>query len=94
VIGIIQTDGDEIAGPTDTGAKPRLAGHHLQFLEIGLLDLGEALGRQRLAGNVGHDFRQIADLAIGVDDAGLFASRGPITDELHFSPPDDVMHKE
>ena len=74
VIGIIQPDGDEIADIADARAEPRLAAHQRQLVGLELAQLGEAFRRQRLAGNVGHDFRQVADPALGIDHAGLFAA--------------------
>ena len=67
-------------------AEARSGFHHRQFRNVGLLDLGEALRRERVAGDVRHDLRQVADLAVFVHDAGLFAAGRAEADELHVSP--------
>ena len=50
---------------------------------LSLRSLFEALRRQRVAGDVGHDFRQIADAALRVDHAGLFAAGRAVANEFH-----------
>jgi hypothetical protein len=85
VVGIIQSDGDEIAHPADARPDPRLAFDQRQLFRIELFQLGEAARRQGLAGEIGNDLRQIANLAHGVDHAGLFAAGGAVTNEFHGS---------
>src|SRR5580704_1716593 len=85
VIGIIQSDGDEVAGLGDARPDARLAFDQRQFFRIELFQLGEAAGREHVTGNIGNDFGQIADAAFGIDHAGLFAARGAVTNELHGS---------
>src|SRR3954466_3796157 len=86
VVGVIETDGHEVTRVADARAKPRASLHGRQLGQVGLLDFGEALGRERLARNVGHDLREVADLAVLVDDAWLFAAGRAEADELHVSP--------
>src|SRR5579862_4165136 len=83
VVGIVQPDGDEIAHPADARPDPWLALHQRQLFRIELFQLGEVFRRQRLAGEIGNDFRQVANLALGVDHAGLFAAGGAVTNEFH-----------
>ena len=83
MVGVVEPDGDEVAHLADAGAEPRPAGDHLEPLEVGLPDLGEAAGGQRLAVDVLHHARQVADLAVGVDDAGLLAAGRAVADEFH-----------
>jgi hypothetical protein len=90
VVGIVEPDGDEIAHGADAGAEPRLAGDHFQPLDIRFADLGEAAGFQHLAVDVFDDARQVADLAVGVEDAGLLAAGRAIADELHLGSPSGV----
>src|SRR3984957_8756635 len=85
VVGIIEPDGDEISHPADARPDPRLAFHQRQFFRIELFQLGEDAGRERVAGNIGDDFGQIADAALGIDHAGLFAAGCAVTNELHGS---------
>src|SRR5580700_2312075 len=85
MVGIIEPDGDEIAGPGDARPDPRLAFHQWQFFRIELFQLGKAAGREHVGGNVGNDFRQIADVAFGIDQAGFFAAGCAVTNEFHGS---------
>ena len=55
MIRIVQPDGDEIADVADACSKPRIAFDERQLLDGLLADFGEALGRQRLAGQVGDE---------------------------------------
>src|SRR4029077_14717495 len=85
MVRVIQPDGDQIADPADARADPRLALDDWQPAGRGLLDLREASWRQGIAGKVGHDFREIADVSLCVDDAGFFAAGRAEADELHGS---------
>ena len=87
VVGIVEPDGDEIADPADARPDARIAAHQRQLVDLRLADLGEPLGRERLAGDVGHDLRQVADAALRIEDAGLFAAGRAVADELHRSSP-------
>ena len=71
----------------DAWAEPRLAGDGLQPLDIGLLDLRQAAGGEHLAVDVFDDAREVADLAVVPDDAGLLFSGRAISHELHRSSP-------
>ena len=42
VIGIVESDGDEVADTADAGAEPRIAAHERQLVDRRLADLGEA----------------------------------------------------
>ena len=55
----------------------------LKPLEIGFSDLGEPAGGEHRAVDILHHARQVADLAVGVDDAGLLAAGRAIADEFH-----------
>src|SRR6266851_856078 len=83
VVGIVQTDGDEVTHVADTGAEPRLAGNGLHPFEVRLLDLGKAARRKHRAVDIFYDTRQVADLAIVTDDAGLLAARRAKANKLH-----------
>ena len=72
-----------MAYTADAGAQPRLATDCLEPLYVGLPNLGKTTGGQHFAVDVLHDPRQVADRAVGVDDAGLLATRRAIADELH-----------
>src|SRR5262249_42434091 len=60
VVGIVQPDGDEIADLADASAEPLLAAYERQLFDFKLAQLVEALARKCVAGNVGHDFRKVA----------------------------------
>ena len=89
VIRIVEPDRDEVAHAADAGAEPRAGLHGGELGNVGLADFGEALRRERFTGDVRHDFRQVADAALVVDDAGLFAAGRAEADELHVSPSKD-----
>ena len=55
--------------------------------ELELLEPGQALGRNGFAGDVGDDFRQVADLAGLVQNAGLFLALWPVTQKFHACSP-------
>ena len=52
VVGIIEADGDEFLRIGDAGADARLAAHQRQGFGLGLLDAGEALGRDGFAADI------------------------------------------
>src|SRR5262249_39511884 len=78
----------EVADRADAGADARLAldGRQLAGRD-GLFDLGEAAGRERVAGEVRHDFREIADAPLGVQDSGFLAAGRAEAQQLH----DDLL---
>jgi hypothetical protein len=83
VVRIIEPDRDEVARAADAGTEPGAGLHRGQLREVGLLDLVETLRRERVAGDVRDDLGKIADAAVVVDDAGLFAAGRAEADELH-----------
>src|SRR4029079_17149561 len=85
--GIVEADGDEVRRPRHAGAEPGIAFHQRQLVDVGLLDLGETGGRERVTVDVLHDLGEVADLAVLVDDSGLLFAGRAEADELHgFSP--------
>src|SRR3981081_4583878 len=85
VVGIIEPDGDQVADPADAGGEARIAANQRQLLDCRLADFREALGRQRVPGDIGHHLGEIADTPFGVDDSRLFAAVRAEADELHGS---------
>ena len=86
VVGIVEPDGDQVADPADAGGRGADCRVTSGSFSIGrLADLREALGRQRVAGDVGHHLGEVADTPFGVDDSGLFAAVRAEADELHGS---------
>ena len=62
---------------------PRTSGRDF---ELELLELGQALGRNGLAGDIGDHFRQVPDLAVLVQNARLFLALWPVTQKFHAVP--------
>ena len=87
VVGIVKPNGDEIADLADARADARRAAHERQLVDVDLAQLGKPLRRKFVAGDVGDDFRQIADAALGVEHAGLFPTGGTEADEFHKNSP-------
>jgi hypothetical protein len=87
VVGIVKPNGDEIADLADARADARRAAHERQLVDVDLAQLGKPRRRKFVAGDVGDDFRQIADAALGVEHAGLFPTGGTEADEFHKNSP-------
>ena len=87
MVGIVKPNGDEIADLADARADARRAAHERQLVDVDLAQLGKPLGRKHVAGDVGNDFRQIADAALGVEHAGLFPTGCTEADEFHKNSP-------
>ncbi len=87
MVAVVEPDGDEVAHVADARPEPRLAGDGLHAFEVGLFDLGEAAGGEHLAVDVFDQAREVADLAVLTDDAGLLAAGRAIADELHGRTP-------
>ena len=85
MVGVVQPDGDEITGIADARAKPRRAADQRQLVGLELAELRQPFGRKRLAGDVGDHFREVADTALGIEHAGLFAPGGAEAHEFHGS---------
>ena len=86
VVGIVEADRHELLRVGDAGADPGLALHQRQRLRLDLAQPRQALGADRLAGDVGHDAGEIADLAVLVEKARLFLAHRSITQKLHRVP--------
>src|SRR5215472_5513328 len=89
VVRVVQPDGDEVADMADAGADARLALDDRQLAGgRRLLDLGEAPGRERVAGEIGHDLGEIADAPLSVQDSRFFAAGRAEAQQLH----DDLLN--
>src|SRR5262245_35217248 len=93
VVGIVQSDRNEVAHIADAGPEPRLARHRFQLLQVSLLDLGEAAGCQHGAVDIRHHPRQVADFSVSIDNAGLLAAHWTITHEFHCESPTIVLNE-
>src|SRR5205807_2662852 len=83
VVGIVEADGNEIADLADAGAKARIAAYERQLLDRRFANLGEPFGRERLAGDIRHHFREVTDASFRIDDSRFFAAAWAEADELH-----------
>ena len=59
----------------------------LSRLMLAFLILARPPAAKHLAVDVFDDAREVADFAVGVDDAGLFAAGRAVADELHVFTP-------
>ena len=83
VIGIVQADRDELARAEYRNAVARIALHQWQRRRV---DRSQSLDRGRaqcVRREIGDHARQIADAAIGIDQAGLFPVGRAETTEFH-----------
>ena len=85
MIRIVQTDTYHLPDPADTGADTRLTPDHRQRRGIDRPQPREACIGKRVAGDVIDMRRQVANLALGVEKAGLFLAFRPITKQFHIS---------
>jgi hypothetical protein len=82
MVAIVETNGHDLADALDRYAIAHITFHHGQALDIHASDLGDGVD-----GDVGNMGRQVADLAVGVDQAGLFSALGAVTNEFHVGFP-------
>jgi hypothetical protein len=85
MIGVVQSNGNEIAYLAHAWAEPRFAWNERQFLDRLLADLGKTFGRQRIPGEVWDDRGQVADAPFGIQNSGLFTAARAEADKLHCS---------
>src|SRR6186713_2364922 len=94
-VGEIESDRDELGRRGDTGSEPRATLDGRQPAHVELAQAGQRCGRQRFAVDVVDLPRQVAQNAVGVDHARLFAAGWAITYELHSTSfPDCSMRVE
>src|SRR5262249_21284671 len=86
MVGVVEANGDEIADRPDTWPDAGALAGDRQLVDLGLGDLGEALRAEHVAGDVRHDARQVADAALGINDAWLLTASRAETHEFHVSP--------
>ncbi|MET3827332.1 hypothetical protein ABIC16_003025 [Sphingomonas sp. PvP055] len=78
VVGIVQADAQELADLADARAEARVAFDRRERLGVELRQIGEDRGRKRGADHVGDLPRQVAERAVGVDQAGAFFAWGAV----------------
>ena len=83
MVGIVETDADELSRAGDAGTEARLAGDGRQGLRIEPGKAGERRRIQGLAADVGDVAGQIADGAVRIDETGLFGAGGAIANKFH-----------
>ena len=77
VVDEVEADGDELRRRRDARSEARLALDERQPPRVELAQAGSDRGRERVAVDVVDLARQVAQLAVGVDQAGLFLAGGP-----------------
>ena len=83
VVDVVEAHGDEVVHVADRGAQAHALRRRRQRLGVELAQLVEAGVAQRLAGDVLHVRRQIANDALGVDKAGLLGAGRAKSNKLH-----------
>ena len=87
MIGIVQADRDEMPGVADARPEPGAIRHQRQRGRVNraqAVERGIVHGR---AGDVGDVARQVAQLALGIQQAGLFRALGAIANQFQdYSP--------
>ena len=84
VIGIIQADGDEVSHIPDACAEALAGRHQRQRCGIDGLETREALGAERIARNVGDKPREVADVAVRIQQPWLLAPERTESHQFHF----------
>jgi hypothetical protein len=82
MVGIVQAHTDEFAGPGDAGTNAR-GSDFGKARRINGPQAREAFIGERVAGNVGNDAGEIADLAVRIEKGGPFGARRAMTEEFH-----------
>ena len=83
MVGIVQADGDEFTDVADRATHAGLATHQRQLVGIEPRQFGEFLVTQMRWCDVFNHARQIAQFAVGIDQAGFFAAYCAVTNKFH-----------
>ena len=83
MVGIVQADAHELADPADTGADPHIR-HHRRQAAGSMPRSGPAAVVEGRAGDIGHMGGQVADGAVGIENAGLFPAGVAKSNEVSF----------
>ena len=83
VIGVVEADAEEFADAGDAGADAGVAGDDGQGVGIDAAEVLEGIGQEGRASDVGQDVSERADVAFGVEEAGLFVARVAVAQEFH-----------
>src|SRR3954467_233931 len=92
MIGIVQSDADQLGHVRDWCAETRLAANFWQRLRLDAFQLGQAFRRDGCRVNVLDDGRQIADFALRINHSRFFFSCFPITHQFHLFSLFDPMN--
>src|SRR5205085_4945056 len=90
VVGVVEADGDELADADIGHAEARRAVHERQRLGLEARQHLQAARRDLVRPAVVDDLREIAQLAVAVDHAGLLVARLAIPAELHIVIPPSI----
>jgi hypothetical protein len=83
VVRVVQADAHELADVADAGAHARRAGNRGQAGRVDGAEPGKALVRKHRARDIGDLAGQVAQLALRIDQARLFAAAVAVTHEFH-----------
>ena len=83
MVDVVQADGDELADVGHRAAEARRAAHQWQLVGLELAQLGQRGIAERGAVEVLDDRAEVAQPALGIDQAGLFLAGVAIANEFH-----------
>ncbi len=86
VVGIVQTDADELADVADAGADAGRSVHLGQALRVEARQLGETGLAKRIPGDIRNDALQRADRTVAVHQGWLFLALGADAHQFHSLP--------
>src|SRR5690606_17477462 len=84
MVGIVQPDAHDLADRRDARTEPLAGGDLGQRAQVEPRELREALRGQLPEVDVAHLARQVADPAVGIDDARLLPTGGAMTKQFHY----------
>ncbi len=84
MIGIVEADADELADAGNARAVTRTGRGEGERRRIDGGDLCQASIGEGIAGDVVDHTGEVADLAIGIDEAGFFSARRAEAEQFHF----------
>src|SRR5690606_5540488 len=87
MVGIVETDADELADLADAGADPLVRAQLRQAGGVDRPDFREALVGQGSTGKVGDDAAEVADGAVRGKNGGLFGALGTHAQQFHWVSP-------
>src|SRR5205823_4754690 len=91
MIGIVQSDGNEIARLGNASSEPGLTSDERQFLHIRSRDLGKPFWREVFSREIRDNMCEVANPSRGIDQSRSLLARLAIADQLHCSSPLEIL---